>query len=151
MLFQRKDREAGRVSCVAWTEVSRGSERLVGVSPTVIRARVLKDPPRKKAGWWGGCWRSADVLKSRQRDQLASRRRERGRTTSNSSTAATTNNKSPTNHETRIYHSTEVTQAGIVNLNKNNRRPVQSKLQGIQCQTETKILIIYSQGSVKTE
>ena len=37
MLFQRKDREAGRFSCVAWTEVSRGSERLVGVGPTVGR------------------------------------------------------------------------------------------------------------------
>ena len=134
--------------------VDRGfsRQRAVGGSRTHRGTdRVLKDPPRKKAGWWGGCWRSADVLKSRQRDQLASRRRERGRTTNNSSTAATTNNKSPTNHETRIYHSTEVTQAGIVNLNKNNRRPVQSKLQGIQCQAETKILIIYSQGSVKTE
>ena len=126
--------------------VDRGfsRQRAVGGSRTHRGTdRVLKDPPRKKAGWWGGCWRSADVLKSRQRDQLASRRRERGRTTNNSSTAATTNNKSPTNHETRIYYSTEVTQAGIGNLNKNNQR--------IQCQTETKILIIYSQGSVKTE
>ena len=136
--------------------VDRGfsRQRAVGGSRTHRGTdRVLKDPPRKKAGWWGGCWRSADVLKSRQRDQLASRRRERGRTTrqNNSSTAATTNNKSPTNHETRIYHSSEVLQAGIVNLNKNNSRPMQSKLQGIQCQTETKILIIYSQGSVKTE
>ena len=137
--------------------VDRGfsRQRAVGGSRTHRGTdRVLKDPPRKKAGsgWWGGCWRSADVLKSRQRDQLASRRRERGRTTSNSSTAATTtNNKFTTNHETRIYHSNKVLRAGIVNLNKNNRRPVQSKLQGIQCQTETKILIIYSEGSVKTE
>ena len=138
--------------------VDRGfsRQRAVGGSRTHRGTdRVLKDPPRKKAGWWGGCWRSADVLKSRQRDQLASRRRERERsrtTHQQPQQQRTTSLQQTTRQEFTIRpRSPKLASSIWTRIIKNNRRPVQSKLQGIQCQTETKILIIYSQGSVKTE
>ena len=53
MIFYRKAGESGRVSCVAWTEVSRGSERLVGVGPTVgriVSSRIHRERRRGRDG-----------------------------------------------------------------------------------------------------
>ena len=50
-IFHRKAGESGRFSCVAWTEVSRGSERLVGVGPTVgriVSSRIHRE--RRRGG-----------------------------------------------------------------------------------------------------